>query len=200
MLAPTRRPWPRSANKQGTPSRSWYRPYRNNKAGTPRRCPASCWSVTAARYRVAAKRSKGCPESAARPPTWSSTPCSANPRWRSTPTSSGRQPHRLAPGQGRARSRASTQPARPEGLPVNAHHWLILHGYVCKARKPELRRCLHRARPSRFPRQDRLTRGPRPASAPRRRDPDNVRPQQRAGTAISSRPGANTAPRECSRH
>ena len=62
-------------------------------------------------------------------------------------------------------------------------------------------RCLHRARPVRFPRQDRLTQ-PRPAmpgASPQRPRQCSTPAETRHGSS-SSRPGANTAPRKCSRH
>ena len=96
----------------------------------------------AARRRGAARRarrSRRCPASAARPPTWCSTSPSANRRWRSTRTSSASP---TAPA-----SRSGSTPlevelrllaARARGATcVDAHHWLILHGrYVCLARRP----------------------------------------------------------------
>ena len=93
---------------------------------------------TAARCRARARRSRPCPASAARPPTWCSTWPSASRRWRSTRTSFA-SPTAPAWRRARRRSRSSWRcsSACPRPTCADAHHWLILHGrYVCQARKP----------------------------------------------------------------
>ena len=49
----------------------------------------------------------------------------------------------LAPGKMLLEVELTLYRVVPERYKHNCHHWLILHGrYVCKARKPERRRCL----------------------------------------------------------
>ncbi len=49
----------------------------------------------------------------------------------------------LAPGKTPLAVEQGLMKAIPDQYLLHAHHWLILHGrYVCKARKPECRRCL----------------------------------------------------------
>ena len=49
----------------------------------------------------------------------------------------------LAPGKTPEQVEAGLEAVIPEEFLFHAHHWLILHGrYVCKARKPECRRCV----------------------------------------------------------
>lgn len=49
----------------------------------------------------------------------------------------------LAPGKNVLEVEKGLEKRVPQPFRVDAHHWLILHGrYVCKARKPECRRCI----------------------------------------------------------
>ncbi len=49
----------------------------------------------------------------------------------------------LAPGKNVLEVEKGLEKRVPQPFRVDAHHWLILHGrYVCKARKPECRRCM----------------------------------------------------------
>lgn len=49
----------------------------------------------------------------------------------------------IAPGKTPLDVEKSMERAVPSEFGLHAHHWLILHGrYICKARKPECRRCL----------------------------------------------------------
>jgi endonuclease-3 len=87
--------------------------------------------------------SKPCRGSAARRPTWSSTPLSAKPTI-AVDTHIFRVANRtgLAPGKTPLAVERELLQAVPEEFRQSAHHWLILHGrYVCKARKPDCWRC-----------------------------------------------------------
>lgn len=49
----------------------------------------------------------------------------------------------LAPGKTPLDVEKAMERAVPQEFALHAHHWLILHGrYICKARKPECRRCV----------------------------------------------------------
>lgn len=49
----------------------------------------------------------------------------------------------IAPGKTPLDVEKSMEKAVPEEFSLHAHHWLILHGrYICKARKPECKRCV----------------------------------------------------------
>ena len=49
----------------------------------------------------------------------------------------------IAPGKTPLEVEKAMEKAVPEEFSRHAHHWLILHGrYICKARKPECRRCV----------------------------------------------------------
>ncbi|MCX2724805.1 endonuclease III [Roseibium salinum] len=49
----------------------------------------------------------------------------------------------LAPGKTPLDVEKAMEKTVPKEFALHAHHWLILHGrYICKARKPECRRCL----------------------------------------------------------
>ncbi len=49
----------------------------------------------------------------------------------------------IAPGRNVLEVELKLQKFIPANFKLNAHHWLILHGrYVCKARKPECKKCL----------------------------------------------------------
>lgn len=48
----------------------------------------------------------------------------------------------LAPGKDVLKVELALEKTVPEPFRLHAHHWLILHGrYICKARKPECRKC-----------------------------------------------------------
>ena len=64
------------------------------------------------------ERSKPCPASGARPPTWCSTPPSASRRWRSTPTSSASPTAPASPRQDVLEVEKRCCGACPEGLPA----------------------------------------------------------------------------------
>ena len=116
---------------------------------TPRRRtsskPAGCSSsAMVARCRANAPRSRPCPASAARRPTWCSTWPSASPRWRWTPTCSAWPTAPALPAAGRRWpwSRSCCKVTPPQFL-QHAHHWLILHGrHVCLARTPKCCQCV----------------------------------------------------------
>ncbi|EEE42997.1 endonuclease III [Roseibium alexandrii] len=49
----------------------------------------------------------------------------------------------IAPGKTPLDVEKSMEKAVPKEFSLHAHHWLILHGrYICKARKPECKRCV----------------------------------------------------------
>ena len=49
----------------------------------------------------------------------------------------------IAPGKTPLEVEKSMEKAVPNEFALHAHHWLILHGrYICKARKPECKRCV----------------------------------------------------------
>ncbi|TYC54032.1 endonuclease III [Rhodobacterales bacterium] len=49
----------------------------------------------------------------------------------------------IAPGKTPLDVEKAMEKAVPQEFALHAHHWLILHGrYICKARKPECRRCV----------------------------------------------------------
>ncbi|WP_422373939.1 endonuclease III [Roseibium sp.] len=49
----------------------------------------------------------------------------------------------IAPGKTPLDVEKAMEKAVPKEFSLHAHHWLILHGrYICKARKPECRRCV----------------------------------------------------------
>ncbi len=49
----------------------------------------------------------------------------------------------LAPGKTPLEVEKAMEKIVPDEFRLHAHHWLILHGrYICKARKPECRRCI----------------------------------------------------------
>jgi endonuclease III len=49
----------------------------------------------------------------------------------------------IAPGKTPLDVEKAMEKAVPEEFSLHAHHWLILHGrYICKARKPECKRCV----------------------------------------------------------
>ncbi|MEP3431699.1 MAG: endonuclease III [Roseibium sp.] len=49
----------------------------------------------------------------------------------------------IAPGKTPLDVEKSMEKAIPQEFALHAHHWLILHGrYICKARKPECKRCV----------------------------------------------------------
>ncbi len=49
----------------------------------------------------------------------------------------------IAPGKTPLDVEKAMEKAVPKDFALHAHHWLILHGrYICKARKPECKRCL----------------------------------------------------------
>lgn len=49
----------------------------------------------------------------------------------------------IAPGKTPLDVEKAMERAVPEEFSLHAHHWLILHGrYICKARKPECKRCV----------------------------------------------------------
>ena len=116
---------------------------------------------TAARSRTIARRSKRCPASAARPPTWCSMSPSASRPSRSTPTFPRRQPHRPRRRQDAARSGNETDGSRAEALsaarPSLAHpaRPLYLH------RAPSAVRDLHHRRSLQMAGQDSCASGRR---------------------------------------
>ena len=69
-----------------------------------------------------------CPASAARPPTWCSTPPSAGPPSPSTPISSGSPTAPALQARTSIRWRRSCLKVVPAEFKLDVHHWLILHG------------------------------------------------------------------------